>query len=326
MKLCRAKLQTVLILLFALITLPSAAWAQTYPNRVIKLVVPFAPGGNTDVAGRLIAEGIGPGLGQPIVVENKPGAGASIGGDFVSKAAPDGYTILLSSDAQTINPAIYPKLPFDIVKDFEPVGLAMTTTLVIVASKNSGIRSVADLIARAKANPGKITYSSAGVGSGSHMAGELFSQVAQIQMLHVPYKGSGPATSAIVSGEVDITFTSQAGAAGFYKQGQVHALAITGKDSSTTYPGVPTTESLGFKGYEAGDKIGLLVPKGTPKEIVDRLNAELGKWLNKPDAKTRLEQAAFVPRTSTPAEYGSIIRSDVEKWERTAKAGNIKAE
>ena len=315
-----------LLALAAFAAVPAITWAQQYPTRPIKLIVPFAPGGNTDVAGRLIGEGIGPGLGQSIVVENKAGAGASIGAEFVAKSSPDGYTILLSSDAQNINPAIYPKLSHDIVKDFEPIGLAMVTTLVVVASKNSGIRSIADLIARAKANPGKITYSSAGIGSGSHMAGELFNQVAQIQTLHVPYKGSGPATTAVVSGEVDITFTSQAGAAPFYKDHQVEALAITGKNPSALFPGVPTTESLGFKGYEAGDHIGLLAPKGTPKNVIDKLNAELNKWLIKPETKARLAQIAFEPQSSTPAEYGDFIRSEVAKWARTAKAANIKAE
>jgi tripartite-type tricarboxylate transporter receptor subunit TctC len=290
------------------------------------LIVPFAPGGNTDVAGRLIAEGIGPGLGQTVVVENKPGAGASIGADFVAKSPPDGYTILLSSDAQNINPAIYPKLSHDIVKDFEPVGLAMVTTLVVVASNTSGIHSIADLIAQAKAKPGKLTYSSAGVGSGSHMAGALFDQVAHIQTLHVPYKGSGPATTAVVSGEVDVTYTSLAATVPFYQAHQLQALAITGMDPSPLFPGVPTTESLGFKGYEAGDHIGLLVPKGTPKNVVDRLNTELNKWLNKPETKARLAQMGFTPRTSTPAEYGSFIRSEVAKWDRTAKAANIRAE
>jgi len=290
------------------------------------LIVPFAPGGNTDVAGRMIAEGIGAGLGQPIVVENKPGAGASIGADFVAKSAPDGYTILLASDAQNINPAIYAKLPLDITKDFEPIGMAMTTTLVLVASKNSGIHSVADLVNRAKANPEKVTYSSAGVGSGSHMAGELFNQVAGIKTLHVPYKGSGPATTAVVSGEVDLTYTSQAGAVQFFKERQLEALAITGKEPSPLFPGVPTTESLGFKSYEAGDHLGLLAPKGTPKAVTDRLNAELAKWLKKPETKARLEQMAFEPRTSTSADYGAFIRSEVTKWAATAKAGNIKAD
>ena len=232
----RFQLWSACVLLCALAVVPLTSSAQQYPTRPIKLIVPFAPGGNTDVAGRLIAEGLGAGLGQPIVVENKPGAGASIGADFVAKSAPDGYTILLASDAQNINPAIYAKLPLDITKDFEPIGMAMTTTLVLVASKNSGIRSVADLISRAKANPDKVTYSSAGVGSGSHMAGELFNQVAGIKTLHIPYKGSGPATTAVVSGEVDLTYTSQAGAVQFFKERQLEALAITGMDRSPLFP------------------------------------------------------------------------------------------
>lgn len=324
--LSRPQLRTALVLLLAVATASSTAWAQPYPARPIKLIVPFAPGGNTDVAGRLIADGLGTALGQPIVVENKPGAGASIGADAVAKASPDGYTLLLASSALTINPAIYPKLPYDMTKSFEPVGEAMETSLVLAASLKSGIKSVADLIARAKANPGKLTYSSAGLGSGSHFAGELFNQVAQIKTLHVPYKGSGPATAALLSGEVDYTFTSQAGTVGFYKQHQVVALAITGKTPSSLFPGVPTSEAAGLKGYEAGDWIGILAPAGTPKNVIDRINTELVKWLQKPETKARLAEMAFEARPGTPAEFGNLIRSELVKWNRTAKAGNIKAE
>ncbi|HXX01089.1 MAG TPA: tripartite tricarboxylate transporter substrate binding protein [Candidatus Acidoferrales bacterium] len=322
-------LKAMLRMLFVFVAFaasPVTAWAQQYPNHPIKLIVPFAPGGNTDVAGRLIADGIGQGLGQTIIVENKPGAGASIGAELAAKAPPDGYTLLLASDAQNINPAIYTTLHHDIIKDFEPVGLAMVTTLVLVASNSSGIHSVADLITEAKAKPGKVTYSSAGVGSGSHMAGALFDQAANIKTLHVPYKGSGPATTAVVAGEVDITYTSLAATVPFYKEKKLQALAITGKDPSPLFPGVPTTESLGFKGYEAGDHIGLLAPKGTPKNVIDRLNTELNKWLSKPETKARLEQLGFTPRSSTPAEYGAFIRSEVAKWDKTAKTGNIKVE
>ena len=320
------RIKTALAVLLALAIVPWPASAQQYPTRPVRLIVPFAPGGNTDVAGRLIAEGIGASLGQPVVVENKPGAGAMIGAEFVAKSPPDGYTLLLASSAQTINPSLYAKVPYDIVKDFEPVGLAMTTSLVLVASNKSGIKSVDDLIAQAKAKPGKLTFGSAGIGSGSHLAGELFNQTAHIQTLHVPYKGSGPATAAIVSGEVDFTFTSQAGALGFFKEKQVVALAITGKTPSALFPGVPIIEAVGIKDYEAGDWIGILAPAGTPKSAVDRLNSELAKWLGKRETKERLAQAGFDARTSTPAEFGALVRSELVKWSRTAKAANIKPE
>jgi tripartite-type tricarboxylate transporter receptor subunit TctC len=322
----RAKLQTALVLLFALAIVPLTTRAEEYPTRPIKLIVPFAPGGNADVAGRLMAEGLTGELGQTMVVENKPGAGASLGAGVAAKSRADGYTLLLALSALTINPSIYAKVPYDMTKDFEPVGLAMTTSLVLVASNKLGVHSVAELIAKAKAAPGKLTFGSAGVGSGSHMAGELFNQVAGIKTLHVPYKGSGPATSAILTGDVDFTFTSQAGALPFYQAQQVVALAITGKTPSPLFPGVPTIEAAGIKNYEAGDWIGILAPAGTPKSIVDRLNSALANWLKKPDTKARLAQQGFEAQSGTPAEFGALIRSELVKWNRTAKAANIKAE
>jgi tripartite-type tricarboxylate transporter receptor subunit TctC len=322
----KTKRHTILLVLLALVAAPSITRAQDYPNRPIRLIVPFAPGGNLDVAGRQIAEGLRGGLGQPIVVDNKGGAGGSIGAEAAAKSAADGYTLLLASSALTINPAIHQKVPYDIAKDFEPVGLSMVTSLVLVASNKLGIRSVADLIAAAKAKPGKLTFGSAGVGSGSHMAGELFNQTANVQILHIPYKGSGPATAAIVSGEVDLTFTSQAGALPFHKAQQLVALAITGKAPSPLFPGVPTIESVGVKNYEAGDWIGILVPAGTPKPVISRLNSELTKWLKQPETKARLAELAFEPRFGTPEEFGAVIRSELVKWNRTAKAANIKAE
>jgi tripartite-type tricarboxylate transporter receptor subunit TctC len=326
MKISRLKLGTSLILSISLAVAPFTVRAQDYPTGPVKLIVPFAPGGNTDVAGRLIAQGLTTELGQTIVVENKPGAGASLGAGVAAKSRPDGYTLLLASSALTINPSLYKKLPYDMTKDFEPVGLAMTTSLVLVASNKLGVKSVAELVAKAKANPGKLTYGSAGIGSGSHLAGELFDQVAGIKTLHVPYKGSGPATAAIVSGEVDFTFTSQAGALPFYQDHQAVALAITGKAPSQLFPGVPTSEAAGVKDYEAGDWIGILAPAGTPKTVVDRVNNALAKWLSKPDTKARLAQQAFEARSGTPAEFGALIRSELVKWNRTAKAANIKAE
>lgn len=310
----------------ALALMGSGVHAQDYPVKPIRLIVPFAPGGNTDVAGRLIANGLGAALGHQVVVENKAGAGGGIGADVAAKSPPDGYTLLLASSALTINPAIYEKVPYDVVKDFEPVGQALTTGLVLVASHRSGFRTVADLLKEAKAKPDKVTYGSAGVGSGSHLAGELFNQQVRVKTVHVPYKGSGPATAAIVSGEIDISFTSLAGALPFFKADKLVALAITGKSTSPLYPGVPSIDSAGVKDYEAGDWIGLLAPAGTPKPIIARLNQELGKWLALPDTKARLAQVGFDVRPGTPEQFGGLIRSELVKWHRTAKAANIKGE
>lgn len=322
----KAKLLPLLFVMVALGIAPSTAEAQEYPNKPIRLVVPFAPGGNADVAGRLIAEGLTAALGQPVVVENRGGAGGNIGADAVAKSRADGYTLLLASSALTINPAVYAKVPYDIVKDFEPVGLSMTTSLVLVASTKLGIRSVHDLIAAAKAKPGTLTFGSAGIGSGSHLAGELFNQTTHIQAMHVPYKGSGPATAAILSGEVDFTLTSQGGTLPFYKKQQVIALAVTSKTPSPLFPDVPTIEVAGVKEYEAGDWIGVLAPRGTPKTVVYRLTDALAQWVHQPDTRTRLAQMGFEARFGTPEDFGTLIRSELVKWNRTAKAANIKAE
>ena len=300
--------------------------AENYPSRPIRLIIPFAPGGNTDVAGRLIATGLGTQLGQPLVPDNKGGAGGSIAAGLAAKSPADGYTLLLASSALTINPSIYEKVPYDLAKDFESVGQAMATALVLVASPALNVKTLPELVAAAKAAPGKLTFGSAGVGSGSHLAGELFNQMAKVQTMHVPYKGSGPATAAILSGEVDFTFTSLAAAAPFFKSGKVVALAVTGKTANELYPGVPTAEAAGLKGYEAGDWIGLLAPAGTPKAVVERLNDALMKWLAFPETKKQLAQAGFEVKGSTPQEFRSLIDSDLLKWNQIATAARIKAQ
>ena len=311
---------------FAGLTLTSgAARAQDYPNKPVRLIVPFPPGGNTDVAAREIAKGLADLLHQQFVVENKAGAGGSIGATAVAKSAPDGYSLLLGSSALTITPAVYSKIPYQ-VSDFDPVGLAMVTSLVLVASNESGLKTVDDLLARAKAQPGKLTYASAGIGSGSHLAGELFSQTVNITALHVPFKGSGPATVAVMGGEVDYTFTSQAGAVAGYEGRKLTALAITGKAPSPLFPGVPTIEGAGVKGFEAGDWIGVLAPAGTPPGIVKDLNAAITTWLKRPDTAARLSKAGFEGRGSTPEQFKMLIADELAKWGRTARTAQVKVE
>ena len=321
----RTLIRTVGILVLALAS-SIPALADEYPTRPIRLIVPFAPGGNTDVAGRLISTGLGALLGQAIVVDNKGGAGGSIGAGMAAKSAPDGYTLLLTSSALTINPAIYEKVPYDMVKDFEPVGLSMTTSLVLIASPSLGVKTMAELLAVARAKPGKLTFGSAGVGSGSHLAGELFNQIARVRTMHVPYKGSGPATAAVLSGEVDYSFTSLSAAAPLYKGGRVVALAITAPSPSPLFPSVPTADSAGLKGFDAGDWIGIAAPAGTPKAVIDRLNSALTKWLSQPATKEQLAQAGFEAKSSTPQEFKRLIESELVKWSRTAKLAGIKAE
>lgn len=315
-----------LAMLTALAMMPMSSHAQAYPAKPIRFIVPFAPGGNTDVAARLIANGLSHQMGQPIIVENRAGAGGGIGTDFVAKAPPDGYTVLIGHiGALTINPAIYEKLPYDTMKDFEPVGLSVVTPLVLVSAPSVGINSMADLIAKAKADPGKLTYATAGSGSAAHMASELFNLTAHIQTTHVPYKGAGPATTSLVAGEVSFAFNGQAPAQPFVKAGKLVALGVTGMNPSPLFPGVPTISSMGLKGFEVVDWNGLLVPAGTPKNIVTKLNTELVKYLNLPETKSQLAQLGFEGRPGTPAQFTTFIKTEMDKWSRSAKTANIKA-
>lgn len=312
---------TALLLLSVSAALPVKA--QEYPNRPIRLIVPFAPGGNTDVAGRLMATGMGAILGQSIVVENKGGAGATIGAGVAANAAPDGYTVLLASSALTISPAIYQNVPYDIVHGFAPIGQAMVTSLTLISSRKLGVNTLEELLQEARSNPGKLTYSSAGVGSGSHLAGVLFNRATEINAVHVPYKGSGPATNAILSGEVDYTFTSQAAALPLVEAERVTALAVTSQGDSPLFPGIPTVNAAAVKGYEAGDWLGLAVPAGTPQAVIDRLNAALVEWVSQPETKERLLQAGFEARPSSPDEFGELIKSELAMWADTVKLAGI---
>jgi tripartite-type tricarboxylate transporter receptor subunit TctC len=314
-------LLSVGVLLSVFVVGPS--YADSYPSRPIRLVVPFPPGGNGDVAGRLIAKGMSEELGQTVVVENKGGAGGGIAAGYVAKSTPDGYTVLLTTSALTISPSVYRQVPYDMRKDFVPVGLALTTSLVLVTAPNLGVKTVAELVEKAKRNPGQLTFGSAGVGSGSHMAAELFNQAAQIKAMHVPYKGSGPATIAIVSGEVDYTLTSLAAAAPLVKDGKVVALAVTGKKPSALYPSLPTVESGGYKNFEAGDWVGLTAPVGSPPAAMSTLNDALRKWLAKPDTPNTLLAAGFEIKYGSAQEFEALIQSELTKWKQTAKLAGM---
>ena len=314
-------------MVLAALLIPTLCAAQAYPNKPVHFVVPFAPGGNTDIAARLIANGLSQQIGQSILVENRAGAGGSIGTDFVAKAAPDGYTVLIGHiGALTINPAIYAKLPYDTLKDFEPVGLSVGAAAVLVTTPNAGIGTVAELVAKAKADPGKLTYSTGGSGTAAHMATELFNHMAQIHTTHVPYKGAAPATTALLSGDVTFSFSGIAPSQALVKAGKLIALGVTGRSPSPLLPGVPTMASQGLKDFEVEDWNGLLVPTGTPKSIIEKLNAELVKFLGMPETKIRLAQAGFEGRPGTPDQFAAFIRSEMEKWGRAARIAKIKAD
>lgn len=305
--------------------LPQAHAQGNYPNKPIRLVVPFANAGVTDTSARIVAEKLGQELGQQIVVDNKPGAGGNIGTQMVAKAEPDGYTLLLGYDGTlVINPNVYAKVPFDPVKDFVPIGKIGDALLLIAANPKLGIKTVADLERYAKTVPGGMSYGSAGNGSTTHLAGEMFHQRTGVPMTHVPYKGGGQALLDVVGGTLPVTFAAVTGAMPFVKSGQVDAVAVTSRQRAPSLPNVPTLIETGMKDFEINSWVGLMAPAGTPKPIVDKLSAGLQKVLNDPAMRERLAALGIVATPGTPDAYGREIVRDLAKNKSVVKAANIK--
>ena len=302
------------------------ALAQAYPSKVIRLIVPWAPGGSTDVLARLIAVKMTESWGQPAVVENKPGASGNIGSDQVAKAAPDGYTILVGSvSTHAMNPFLMVNMPFKGVDDFQTVALAAYVTNVLVAHPSVPVRSVAELVAAAKAKPDAIKYASAGNGSTNHLAAELFARTTGAQMLHVPYKGGGPATAAILGGQVDIFFTGLGNVWDHVKSGKLKLLAVTEERRSKLLPDVPTVGET-LRGYEMAVWYGVWVPAATSPEIVARLNAEVNRAMLLPDVQQRLTAMGAEHASLTPQQAHQQLRSDAERWGRIIREADIKAD
>jgi tripartite-type tricarboxylate transporter receptor subunit TctC len=305
----------------------SPARAQEYPSRPLRLIVPFAPGGTTDVVARAVAAKLSSSLKQSVVVENRPGAGGAVGTDMVAKASPDGYTLLLgSSGPLSFNPSLYAKLPYDPVRDFAPVGMICVSALVMVSAPTSELSSVNQLIKLAKANPGKYTYSTAGIGSATHVASEMFNSLAGIKTQPVPYKGSGPATIAIVSGETSYGFTGQTLAWPLVGGGKLHAIALASDHRSPEHPEVPTFSEAGLPNFEAADWDAILVPAGTPPDIINRLNGELLSMLKDTELKNSLAMQGIEVRPGSPEQLGVYMKSEAAKWGRVIKAANITVE
>jgi len=293
-----------------------------WPQKPITYIVPFPPGGTTDILARTIALKLGPALGTTIVVENKPGAGGNIGSDFVAKAKPDGYTIL----GGTINPSIYKTMPYDALKSFQPITLIGTNANVLVVGAASPYKTVQDVIAAAKAKPGSISFASAGNGTSQHLSGELFKALAGISMEHVPYKGSGPAIQDVMAGHVPLMFDTTVVAAPHIQSGKVRALAVTSTKRVKSLPNVPTMAEAGVKGYEIVSWQGIFAPAGTPKEIVQRLNAEIVKILKLPDVRERLEALGLDPVGNTPDEFAAFQKAEIAKWAKVVKDAKITAD
>jgi len=315
--------------LFAM--LPTAALSadapEAWPTKRITYVVPFAPGGNTDTLARIISEKLTGTLGQPVIVDNKPGAGGNIGSDFVAKAKPDGYTILggtISSHA--INSSIYPKMPYDATKDFEPITLIASSPLVLAVPANSPYKTAKDLLAAAKAKPGDLTFASAGTGTSPHLAGELLKSVAHVDVTHVPYKGSGPAVTDLIAGHVQFMFDTALIVGPHIKAGKLRPLAVTSSKRVKTLPDVPTLVEAGVPGYEIGSWQAIFAPAGTPKPIVQKLNTSIVGVLKMPDVQERLAGLGMDTVAGTPDELGQFQKAEVVKWSKIVKEANIKPE
>jgi tripartite-type tricarboxylate transporter receptor subunit TctC len=306
----------------------SPAQAQDkWPSRPITWMVPFAAGGTTDVLGRVIANKLGPALGTTVVVDNKPGAGGNIGSDFVAKAAPDGYTILggtISSHA--INVSLYPNMPYDPVKSFQPVSLIGTLPNVLVVNASSPYKTLDDVIAAARAKSEALTFGSSGNGTSQHLSGELFQSMTGAKMLHIPYKGGAPAMQALLGQQVDLVFENIVAAVPLVQSGKLRALAVTSATRAGSLPNVPTVAEAGLPGYEIVSWQAVFAPAGTPQPVVQRLSSEIGKIIRDPEVAARLAALGVEPSGAGPAELGALQKSEVAKWAKLIKASNIKLE
>jgi len=303
------------------------AQAQSYPAKPIRLILPFPPGGGTDVVGRLLAQKLGQALGQQVIVDNRAGAGGRIGTDLVAKSLPDGYTLLLAtSSVMGTGPALYQKLPFNMPKDFAPISLVAYTAYVLVVHPSVPAKSVKDLVMLAKSKPGRLTYASSGAGGAAHLSGELFSAMAGVKMIHVAYKGSSPGMFSVVSGETDLMFSNALPALPQVKNGRLRALGATTPQRSALLPDVPTIAESGLRGFEVQQNYGVLAPAGTPREIVLRLNQEVGKAMRTEDAKSRLLADGSEAKVSTPEELERMITVEIAKWSKVIKQAGIKEE
>ena len=301
----------------------SAALAQAYPNKPIKLIVPFAPGGFTDVVARILGQKLSVSLGQPFVIENKAGAGSTIGTDFVAKAAPDGYTLVMVSTTHVISPAIYPKLPYDPIKSFTPVGKLVDSAYVLLVNPKVPANNVAEFIALAKAAPDKIHYASSGNGSAQHLMGGMFAAMTGVKMKHVPYKGSGGAANDLVAGVVESSFAGVPNAMAQVPAGRLKALAVTTSKRIPQLPDVPTMQEAGVPGYNASVWLGLLAPAGTPKEVVMKLNAEIAKVLSAADTKKELYAAGVEADISSPEALNTLMVQELDRWGKIIKDAGI---
>ncbi len=300
------------------------AWAQTYPNRNVRLVVPFTPGGGIDAIGRIVGGRLSEIWGQQVVVENKPGAGANLGTEFVARAAPDGYTMLITAGGLVVNQFLFPSINYDPVNDFAPVSLLCLFPNLVVVPKDSKFRTVGEVVAFAKANPGKLTYASPGHGSSPHMSAELFKYMAKVDITHVPYRGASPGYTDLIAGRIDLYFAVMASGLPLVEAGQLRALAVTTAKRQDSAPNVPTVAETGVPGYDMSSYFAFVMPAKTPPEIVRKVNADTNTVLGEPAIKARFDKLGVVPAGSTPQALGAFLKEEMAKWGPVIKAANIK--
>ncbi len=303
-----------------------AASAQAYPGKSIRLIVPFAPGGSNDIMARLIGQKLTESIGQQVVVDNRGGASGIIGTDIAAKAPPDGYTLLMMSLTIAVNPSLHSRLPYDTRRDLTPVTLVAAAPLMLVVSPSLPAKSVQELIAYAKANPGKLNFGSGGPGTTPHLAGEMFKMMAGVQMTHIPYKGGGPALADLVGGQIQLMLENIPSTLPFAKSGKLRALAVSGLRRSALVPDLPTLDEAGLKGYEIVGWNGLFVPAGTPQPIVTRLHQETVKALAQRDMQERLAALGAEGVGSSPQSFRAFLETEIAKWARVVKTAGLKVE
>ena len=311
--------------LCAALALAANAAVAAYPDKPIRLVVPFAPGGGTDLIARTLGAGMSTELGQQVIIDNKPGAGTIIGTDAVAKSAPDGYTIVIASFAHAVNPSLMPKLPYAHDKAFTPITLIGRGPNVLVVRADSPFKSVADIVAAAKANPGKLNYASQGNGTSAHLAGELFTNLAKVDMVHVPYRGAGPAITDLLGGQVDMIFGTAAAVSTMVDSGKLRALAVTTAQASAAFKGVPTVAAT-VPGYAVESWYGLYAPAGTPVDVIQKLNAAAKKAAHNPEFSKKVEQEGVAVIASDPAELDRYVKAEDQRWRKVVTENNIKPE
>jgi len=308
------------------LTIGAPAQAAGYPDKPVRIVVGFSAGGTTDVIARIMAKELTESLGQSFVVENKPGGGSNIGTEYVARATPDGYTLYFVAVTSAINQTLYPRLNFDLVKDFAPVALAAKVPNLLVVNPQVPVKSVKELVDYAKANPGKLAFASSGSGTSIHMAGELFKLKSGVDVLHVPYKGSAPAITDLIGGQVQFMFDNMPSSWPHAQTGKLRPLAVTTKERSPSAPDLPTMAESGFPDFDVSSWFGLIAPANTPPDVIAKLNEAMVKALDKAEVKASFDKLGAVPEKMTPAQFGAFIKSEVDTWGPVVKASGAKVE